>query len=101
MINVYFTISFFDKKYHKDLEVLGSKSGRNLNKISLTKLTPQFLRNAVSFKESNLTIVCKKIYFQDLNIENIPQEVIDKWYKKEPVHRMYIGEVIDIIDKRI
>lgn len=50
-------------------------------------------------------IVCKKIYFQDLDINNIDvnsitQSEIDRFYKTEPMHRMYIGEVIDIIDKR-
>lgn len=104
--NEYFTISFYDKEYRKDLGILGSKSGRDMNKVSLTKLTPEFLDNATSFKEAKLTIVCKKIYFQDLDINNIntdsvPQSEVDRFYKTEPVHRMYIGEVVDIIDRRI
>lgn len=104
--NEYFTISFYDKEYRKDLGILGSKSGRDMDKVSLTKLTPEFLDNATSFKEAKLTIVCKKIYFQDLDINNIntdsvPQSEVDRFYKTEPVHRMYIGEVVDIIDRRI
>lgn len=98
--NDYFTLSFYDENYKKDLGILGSKSGRDSNKIALTKLTPEFLENAVSFNESKLTLICKKIYFQDLNIEQIPKDAIDKFYKTDPVHRMYIGEVIDIVDKR-
>lgn len=103
--NEYFTISFYDKEYKEDLGILGSKSGRNLDKISLTKLTPEYLKNTTSFKESKLTIVCKKIYFQDMDVNNIDVESItqselDRFYKNEPMHRMYIGEVIDIIDKR-
>lgn len=102
----YFTLSFYDKEYKKDLAILGSKSGRNLDKISLTKLSPEFLDNCVSFRESRLTIICKKIYFQDLDIKNINtnsilQSEVDRFYKEEPIHRMYIGEVIDIIDKRL
>ena len=89
----------------KKLGILGSKSGRNLDKVAITKLTPEFLENTTSFKEAKLTIVCKKIYFQDLDINNIdttsvPQSEVDRFYKEEPMHRMYIGEVIDIIDKR-
>lgn len=103
--NQYFTISFYDPKYKKDLGIMGSKSGRDLDKISLTQFTKEDLENTISFKEANLTIVCKKIYFQDLNINNInkdslTQNEIDKFYKEDPMHRMYIGEVIDIIDKR-
>jgi len=86
----YFTISFYDKEYQKDLISLGSNSGRNGNKIALTKLTPDFLDETASFKEANLTIVCKKIYFQDLNIKNINRNCIseaeiDRFYRKDPV----------------
>lgn len=98
--NELFTISFYDQKYKDDLKILGSKSGRNLDKLTLTKLTPEVLHNTISFKEAKLTIVCKKNYFQDLDITKIPQEA-NKFYKTEPIHRMYIGEVIDIIDRRI
>lgn len=98
--NEYFSISFYDEEYKKDLGILGSKSGRDLDKIALTRLKPKFLDKTVSFEESKLTIVCKKIYFQDLDIKNVPQGAIDKWYTTEPVHRMYIGEVIDIMDRR-
>lgn len=102
----YFTISFYDVMYKADLGILGTKSGRDTDKVSLTKLTPAFLRSSVSFKESKLTIVCKKIYFQDLDMNNIdigsiPKNDFERFYKNEPMHRMYIGEVIDIIDKRI
>lgn len=100
--NEYFTISFYDEEYKKDLGIIGSKSGRDIDKISLTNLTPKFLDNSVSFKEAKLTLICKKIYFQDLDINNanINKEELDMFYKTEPIHRMYIGEVIDIIDKR-
>ena len=98
--NDYFTLSFYDEEYKKDLGFLGSKSGRDIDKISYTNLTPEIIDNGITFKEANLTIVCKKIYFQDLDIKNIPQTEIDRFYNTEPIHRMYIGEVIDIIDKR-
>lgn len=97
----FFTLSFYDEEYREDLTVLGSNSGKDLDKIALTKLTPDFLKDATTFKEAKLTIVCKKIYFQDLDICNIPQNEVDRFYKTEPVHRMFIGEVNDIIDKRI
>ena len=99
--NEYFTISFYDEEYKEDLTILGKKSGRDIDKIALTKLTPKFLNNAISFKEAKLTIVCKKIYFQDLDVTRVPQYEADRYYKTEPIHRMYIGEVVDIIDKRI
>lgn len=98
--NNYFTLSFYDEEYKKDLSILGSKSGRDIDKLSLTKLTPDYLDLSVSFKEANLTLVCKKIYVQKLDIKNMPNEVINTYYKDNDMHYMYVGEVIDIIDKR-
>ena len=105
--NEYFTISFYDDKYKKDLGILGSKSGRDIDKITLTSLTPDFLEDSVSFKEAKITIVCKKVYYQDLDINNIDthsdsffEKEINRLYGNEPMHRMYFGEVVNIIDKR-
>ena len=99
--NEYFTISFYDEEYRKDLNILGSKSGKDLDKVAITKLTPEFLEQSTSFKEAKITIVCKKIYFQDLDITKVPSYAVNRFYKTEPIHRMYIGEVIDIIDRRM
>lgn len=103
--NEYFTVSFYNDKYKKDLGILGTKSGRDIDKVSLTTLTPDFLEKATTFKEANVTLVCKKIYFQDLEKDNIDKESLplsefERFYKDEPIHRMYFGEVVDIIDKR-
>lgn len=99
--NDYFTVSFYDDKYKKDLLTLGTKSGRDSDKISLTSLNPLYLDNSVSFEEANVTLVCKKIYYQDLNLElikeNLSSDIYNRFYGDDPVHRMYIGEVIDII----
>lgn len=98
--NDYFTLSFYEEKYKKDLGILGSKSGRNINKKSLVSLHEEEVGNSISFKEANLTLVCKKIYYDDLKKENIKPEIQEQFYKKDEIHRMYIGEVIDIIDRR-
>ena len=98
--NDIFTLSFYEDDCKKDLGLLGSKSGRDEDKISQTKLNVEFLDNGITFKEANLTIICKKIYNQDLDINNIDDEIKNKFYSNEPVHRMFIGEVIDIIDNR-
>ena len=101
--NDYFTVSFYDDKYKKDLITLGTKSGRDSDKISLTSLNPLYLDNSVSFEEANVTLVCKKIYYQDLNLElikeNLSNDIYNRFYGEDPVHRMYIGEVVDIIKK--
>lgn len=95
--NEYFTVSFFPEAYKKDLGILGSKSGRDGDKISLTSLTPQPVEHGVTFSQASATLICKKIYWQDLDLEQIPQDAVDAYYQTEAPNRMYIGEVIDIL----
>lgn len=97
--NDYFTISFFGEDYREDLKILGTKSKRNGDKLSLTKLTPEFLGKTITFKEAEYTLVCKKIYYQDLDLKHIPKEIIEHYYTEEAPHRMFVGEVLEIREK--
>ena len=62
--NEYFTVSFFDNEYKKDLGILGTKSKRDCDKMSLTQLHAKGIEHGIDFEEANCTILCKKIYFQ-------------------------------------
>lgn len=93
----YFTVSFFDGKHKDALGVLGTKSGRDCNKVALSGLTPRFLEHGVTFDEACTTFVCKKIYRQDLDLDAIPQDARDRYYQTEAPHTMYVGEVVEIL----
>jgi len=93
-----FTVCSFPKEYRKDLALLGSKSGRDGDKIAQTKLTVMRSKTveAPCFKEADLVIECRKIYWQDLNPENFLAAEIMKNYPKKDFHRMYFGEILHI-----
>ena len=95
--NDYFTVSFYDEKYREALNIMGTLSGKNTDKEKQANLTPVEVGQSISFKEANKTFLCRKIYYQDLDIERIPEDVIKRHYTVEKPHRMYVGEVIDII----
>ena len=95
--NDYFVLSFFDEEYSQALSLMGSKSGRDINKDELSGLTPVNYEGVTIYKEAKMTIICKKIYYNDLILENIPADAIKHHYQSEAPHRMYIGEVIKII----
>ena len=97
--NEYVTVSFYSDKYKKDLGILGSVSGRDKDKVSLTKLTPEFLDNTTTFKEASETLVCKKIYMQDMDINSIPSDIKEKLYSDFDIHTIVVGEVVDILSK--
>ncbi len=94
----YFTVSFYDEDYRKDLEILGEKSGRDGDKVALTSLEPEKCGETVTFKQAKRTLLCRKIYEQDLDFEAIPSDIRMKLYSTEAMHTMFIGEVIDIIE---
>jgi flavin reductase (DIM6/NTAB) family NADH-FMN oxidoreductase RutF len=97
--NIY-TFSFFENKYRGDLNILGTKSGRDGDKISETGLTPvEVDHGAVAFKEARLVIVSKKLYYQDLNPDHFLDPGIAGNYPEKDYHRMYVGEVISALSR--
>lgn len=97
----YFSVSFFDKKYRKDLAILGSKSKRDVDKFSLTSLTAVEHGNTIIFNEANLTFICRKLYWQQFNTEHLAPEVVNFYSEhNHPTHYEFIGEVKEVIDKR-
>lgn len=89
-----FTLTFFDEKYKNVLDYCGNTSGRNVNKISVTGLTPvKGVLDDVYYEEARLVLECKKIYFNDLNPDNFLDKSIHKNYPVKDYHRMYIGEI--------
>ena len=92
--NDYFTLSFYPEGSRKALALLGTLSGRDGDKVSKSGLTPEFLEQGVTFREAETTLVCRKIYRQDLEIAAMPEQVVKGFYKTEAPHTMYIGQVV-------
>lgn len=95
--NALFTVSFFSEQFKKDLGILGTKSGRDCDKLSLTHLHPAFVDGTVTFREAYATLICKKMYFADMDPDRIPDDVKARYYDGDALHRMYIGEVLRIV----
>ena len=59
----YFTLSFFPAEYKKNLSVLGTKSGRDMDKMHESGLTPIQLESGhITFSEAKLVIECRVVY---------------------------------------
>lgn len=97
--NDYFTVSFYPERYRKALMLMGSKTGRDCDKDKEAGLTAETVGESVTYKEAEITLLCRKIYFNDLDTANMPADVVRANYTAEAPHRMYLGEVIGIIEK--
>lgn len=91
----YYTLSFFPEEYRPALNLLGTKSGRDGDKISESKLTLfDTDNNTVSFEEANIIMVCRKLYYQDILPETFVDASLDKtYYPQKDYHRMYFSEI--------
>jgi len=95
-----FTLSFFEEKYRKALQLCGTKSGRDIDKVAAAGITPVASDSvSVYFSEAKLVLECRKLYYQDINPENFLDKEIDKNYPNKDYHRMYVGEIIKCLVK--
>lgn len=91
----------------KILGVCGTKSGRDMNKISELGLTleePERV-SVPGIREFPLTLECKVIYKQKQDLSAIPQEILDAYYPVEDdtmhpgydrdYHIAYTAQIVD------
>jgi len=95
----YFSIGFFSEEYKPVLNLLGSKSGRDINKMEEANLSLIEDSDTIYFQESRMVFICKKIYAHDINNKNFITPIRDDVYKDNDFHRMYICEIVKCLVK--
>ncbi len=91
-----FTLSVFPKQYQDALTLLGSRSGRDGDKIAASGLTPEAAHRISSptFEEALIVLECQKNYGDDLEPEHFYDPDIMNHYPRKDYHRIYFGEII-------
>ena len=102
--NDYFTVTAFPpSKSCKDaLVYIGSHSMRDEpDKVANAGLTVEFteLGNPI-FSEGRLAIECRKLYSAPFDLNRMPQDISERLYAEMTVHTMYIGEIVNVWEKR-
>ncbi len=95
--NDYFTVSFFPPNYHDDLLTLGRLSGRDTNKLELTKITLKAIDDTVGFNEASQTFVCKKIYLAQMDYNDVPDYAKSIYQNGIEPHYIIMGEVEKVL----
>lgn len=96
----YFTLAFFGEDWRRKLALCGSKSGRDIDKVKECGFTVRPATcGAPYFEEADLVLVCRKRFVQPMDPNNMPQEVKEKWYPIQDYHVMYIGEIVEVLQK--
>lgn len=98
--NDFFSICFFDSSYSNILSELGSKSGRNFDKMNISALKAKVYENkTIFFEEAKEVLILKKIYNSFLDEKGISNDVKKDFYPQEDFHSFFFGQIIDYFIK--
>lgn len=96
-----FTLSFYAPEHKRALEVLGSKSGRDSDKVAEVGFTPLVVDGTVAFEQASLVLVCRKLYADDIRPERFLDPSIDgEAYPEHDYHTFYVGEVEKVLKRQ-
>lgn len=92
-----FTLSFLGGAGREAYKICGSRSGREIDKIAATGLTPLLTEEGgIGFAESRLTLACRKLYAAPIEASHFLEPgIYEKWYgARGGDHKMYIAEIL-------
>jgi flavin reductase (DIM6/NTAB) family NADH-FMN oxidoreductase RutF len=96
----YYTLSFYGPEYRPQLMLCGSESGRDTDKAARCGFTPVYAScGAPYFAEAELVLACRKLYASDFDPAGFLDGRIDACYPQKDYHRVYIGELIEVLKK--
>ena len=97
------TLTLFDEKYREMLAFCGAKSGRDVDKIAESGLTPVSDEDgAIYYKEAKVVFKLKKLYAKQNAFD--PKEAVDPallefHYKNNDYHTLYVYEITEILSR--
>lgn len=90
------TLSFYDEAYRKALQICGTKSGRNCDKVSEAGLSPAGIgEDAVTFSQARLSILGRKIFKAEMQeCDFIDKSLLEHYGKAHGgFHTVYVVEI--------
>ncbi len=94
-----YTLSFFSDAYRSTLNICGTKSGRDVDKIAETGLTPIFDNEYIYYEQARIVLQCRKLYYHDFMPDRFLDPAIHKLYPQKDYHRMYVGEIVKCLQR--
>ena len=96
------TLSFYGEEYRRVLQICGTKSGRDTDKVKECGITPLKLESgAMTFAESRMTLDCRKLFKTEMTEANfIDRETLAKQYGAHGgMHTIYVVEIEGVYTK--
>jgi flavin reductase (DIM6/NTAB) family NADH-FMN oxidoreductase RutF len=97
----YYSLCFFEENNRKALSYCGCHSGRDVNKIKESGLTPVHDEAAPYFEEAKLVFICRKMHEQTIDPACLIDKTIDtESYSQKDYHKMFIGDIVKVLEKQ-
>lgn len=98
------SLSFFSEDYKPALQICGTKSGRDGDKVKEAGLSPKSLESGVmTFDEARMVLDCKKLFKTEMTDSAfIDKELLARWYNEKPgggLHTIYVVEIESVYAK--
>ena len=95
-----YAICFFEEAYRKELGYLGTKSGRDFDKLKECNMTVSQYNNVDYIDQARLVFICEKIYVDDIREEKfIDKNIIADCYPNKDFHKVYVSRIKHILVK--
>jgi flavin reductase (DIM6/NTAB) family NADH-FMN oxidoreductase RutF len=95
--NETYTLTFYTEAYREALNYSGTNSGRDVDKVKGSGLTPITTPSgSKAFSEAWLIIECRKLVAQSLNHDALFNESIKAEWTGRQLYKMYIGEILNV-----
>lgn len=89
-----FTLSVMSGEHQKALAYLGSRSGRDEDKLAAVGMKPLFLDGTTAIEGAEIVFVCKKLYSAPLIEEGFTEkELVERCYPERDFHTMFVGRI--------
>ncbi len=93
-----FTLCAFPQSRRKDLQHLGTVSGRDRDKLAETDLTLKPSESVLSpcYHEADLILECRKIYRQPMDPSGFITDAGERAYPEKDYHVIFYGEILRV-----
>ena len=91
------TLSVFGEDRRQMMNYFGTVSGRDEDKIAKSGLTVKHDNGRTYYDEARVTMLCHKLYAQELKQECFVDKAADERWYQDDYHTMYIVEIEKIL----
>ncbi len=87
------SLAFPDAAYRDAMTLCGRRSGRDCDKLKEAGLTTEELDGVSVIREASMTLICRKLYADDLKPECFLDDTLLSHYPERDFHRVYVCEI--------